>query len=71
MINGVTDSANGKLVNQRTRCSTDTFGVSSAPNIPLLCGTLTDEHGLLILINFGSERVLRGLHLVVRGSMRF
>ena len=67
MINGATDSANGKLVNQRTRCSTDTFGVSSAPNIPLVCGTLTGDHGLLILIILRSERVLRRFNLVLGG----
>ena len=45
MINGVSDGAAGKLMGQRTRCSTDTFGISSAPNVPLLCGTLTNDHG--------------------------
>ena len=45
MANGASDSANGKLAIQRTRCSTDTFGISNAPSVPLLCGTLTDEHG--------------------------
>ena len=36
------DGLEGNLV---TRCLSDTFGVSNAPNIPTLCGTLTGEHG--------------------------
>jgi len=35
------DGTEGNLV---TRCLSDTFGVSNAPNIPTLCGTLTGEH---------------------------
>ena len=40
------DGTEGNLV---TRCLSDTFGVSNAPNIPTLCGTLTGEHGKIFL----------------------
>ena len=44
--NGVVDQGNaaGKLVSSATQCLTDTFRVSEASSVPILCGTLTGEH---------------------------
>jgi len=36
--------ATGKKVSQKTTCSTDTFSISNAPNVPTVCGTLTGDH---------------------------
>ena len=30
---------------QYSQCSTDIFGISNAPTVPPLCGTLTGDHG--------------------------
>ena len=35
----------GKKVTQRTNCATDTFSIGNAPSMPVVCGTLTGEHG--------------------------
>lgn len=37
----------GKKVAQKTTCATDSFSVSNAPNVPVVCGTLTGDHGKL------------------------
>jgi len=34
----------GKKVAQKTTCATDSFSVSNAPNVPVVCGTLTGDH---------------------------
>ena len=47
-VNGAFDGATGKKAIQRTRCNTDTFSVSNAPSVPLVCGTLTGDHGELL-----------------------
>ena len=35
----------GKIMTQRTNCAADTFSISNAPSVPVLCGTLTGDHG--------------------------
>ena len=48
-LGGALDPA-GKKVSQRTTCATDTFSIANAPNVPVLCGTLTGEHGTVDFI---------------------
>ena len=31
-----------------SRCATDTFAVTGAPSVPVLCGALTGEHGKIL-----------------------
>ena len=35
----------GKKLSYASRCSTDSFEITNTPNVPVLCGTLTGEHG--------------------------
>ena len=45
-LGGQIDGTNGGLaMTQKTTCATDTFSVSNAPSVPVLCGTLTGDHG--------------------------
>ncbi len=37
--------ANGVAVSIGTQCLTDTFQISNQANLPLICGTMTGEHG--------------------------
>ena len=39
------EAANSKAASQRTVCTTDTFSATNARQFPVLCGTLTGEHG--------------------------
>ena len=41
----------GLAMTQKTTCATDTFSVSNAPSVPVLCGTLTGDHGKNISIS--------------------
>ena len=34
---------------QYSNCGTDTFGVTNAPTLPVVCGTLTGEHGTIAI----------------------
>ena len=48
--NGVVANA-GKAFSLRGNCLTDSFTVSGAPGVPELCGTLTGEHSMCILLS--------------------
>ena len=45
----IISTGSGLAMTQKTTCATDTFSVSNAPNVPVLCGTLTGDHGKNII----------------------
>ncbi len=46
MLNGyLSNLANGVTVAPTGRCTTDSFTVSNQYNLPIICGTMTGEHG--------------------------
>ena len=47
---------------QYSNCGTDTFGVTNAPTLPVVCGTLTGEHGTIAI--FQLFRVALKSHFV-------
>ena len=42
--------ANGKGVADATQCQTDTFNVRNQNTLPVLCATLTGEHGKFVIV---------------------
>ena len=46
----IMSTGSGLAMTQKTTCATDTFSVSNAPSIPVLCGTLTGDHGNIYFI---------------------
>lgn len=42
---GIEKQGVGKKFSYASRCSTDSFEITNTPNVPVLCGTLTGEHG--------------------------
>ncbi len=45
VVGGELTLATGTAVAEAGQCQTDTFSVGSQNNLPVLCGTLTGQHG--------------------------